>query len=169
MSNVEQRTADTVLETPTRVSIGGKEYEAAPPTLATLIEVSRIISTLPETNPSDPSKIVEYSLAYARHCKPVALIIATLVLGAVEAEKTCGECLRRWPWNRKRRLTRAEKLAGEIAATMSPSQLHALSIDLLKHLQLADFFALTTFLNEINMLKPTRRKVETAQIASGQL
>lgn len=57
------------------------------------------------------------------------------------------------------------ELAKSLLEDITPRELHNLAARLLQRSQVADFFGLTTFLTEINLLRQTR-EVET--IASGQ-
>ena len=56
-------------------------------------------------------------------------------------------------------------LAKSLLEDMTPKELHNLAARLLQRSQVADFFGLTTFLSEINLLRQTR---EVGTTASGQ-
>lgn len=170
---LEQKAADTILQKAAKVTIGGKEYEAAPPSIATLILVSEAVSRLPQRQ-LDKNALVSECLGVAKYCKPLGDIAAVLVLGArtyrekIETPQTA----RKWRfWQRSGRKqtkhrTQGEVLAQEILETYSPHKLYDLIAMLLQRMDLADFFALTTFLTEVNLLRET--KVETKMTASGR-
>ena len=78
---LEEKAADTILQRAAKVKIGGTEYEAAPPSIATLILVSEAVSRLPQRKLDDKS-IVSECLAVAKDCRPLGEIAAILILGA---------------------------------------------------------------------------------------
>lgn len=61
--------------------------------------------------------------------------------------------------------TAREVLSRELLENASPRELHNALAQLVKKIQVGDFFGLTTFLTEINLMRPT--KVVTEQTASG--
>ena len=157
METIEQKVAQTVLQKTERITVGEKTFTVAPPSVATLILVSEAISRLPQRH-LDNKKIVDESLSVARDCKVIGDIVATLILGAKKGRK-CG--FSALPNSiRKRRLSRM------LLEELTPSELNLLLVRLLKRLQIGDFFELTTFLIEVNLLRPTKVVSETT--ASGQ-
>lgn len=169
---LEEKAADTILQRAAIVKIGGKEYEAAPPSIATLILVSEAVSRLPQRKLDDKS-IVSECLAVAKDCRPLGDIAAIMILGARHInDKTNDPHTEQKGWFRRlfsrksNSVTKKEALAQEIIDTYTPSELHGLITMLLQRMDLADFFALTTFLTEVNLLRQT--KVETGTTAYGQ-
>ena len=169
---LEEKAADTILQRAAIVKIGGKEYEAAPPSIATLILVSEAVSRLPQRKLDDKS-IVSECLAVAKDCRPLGDIAAIMILGARHInDKTNDPHTEQKGWfrrlfsRRSNTVTKKEALAQEIIDTYTPSELHGLITMLLQRMDLADFFALTTFLTEVNLLRQT--KVETGTTAYGQ-
>lgn len=169
---LEEKAADTILQRAAKVKIGGKEYEAAPPSIATLILVSEAVSRLPQRKLDDKS-IVSECLAVAKDCRPLGDIAAIMILGARHInDKTNDPHTEPKGWFRRlfsrksNTVTKKEALAQEIIDTYTPSELHGLITMLLQRMDLADFFALTTFLTEVNLLRQT--KVETGTTAYGQ-
>lgn len=157
---IEERTAEVILQKQRNVTVGEKTYIVPPPTLATLIRASEVISQMP-TRKLDKEHIVEEALSVAKDCKGIALTAAVIILGAPRCDERAISYRRRLrgiiPSKRiEAEHTRAEQLADEIASTMTPSQIQELMASLLGQLQLADFFALTTFLTEINLTRPTK-------------
>ena len=154
---IEQRTADAVLQASGSVRIGGKTYEIAPPTLATLIMVSALTSKLPQQKP-DQEKAVQYALAVAKDCAVIGDIAAALILGAKRIKKR-----RLWgllPNPDLRRLSR------RILEDAGIQETAAAIFEMLAQMQIGDFFALTASLIEVNLLRQTREAVETTT-ASG--
>ena len=169
---LEEKAADTILQRAAKVKIEGKEYEAAPPSIATLILVSEAVSRLPQRKLDDKS-IVSECLAVAKDCRPLGDIAAIMILGARHInDKTNDLHTEQKGWFRRlfsrksKTVTKKEALAQEIIDTYTPSELHGLITMLLQRMDLADFFALTTFLTEVNLLRQT--KVETGTTAYGQ-
>lgn len=171
----EQRVADAVMQAPVEVTVGATTYEVAPPTLATLISVSEIVSHLPRLPEVENGDIITSALSYASECESLGLLAATLILGAREAKvpavserpsSLLSRVLRLVRRERTPKVTRGEVLAREILETLSPVELQAVVSDVLKRMEISNFFALTTFLNAVNLLRPT--KVENETTASGR-
>ncbi|KXB74563.1 hypothetical protein HMPREF1860_02002 [Prevotella amnii] len=164
---IEQQAADTILQNCKEVHIGNKTYHAAPPTLATLISVSRAITYLPHCK-LNQDNIVAESLYIARHCEAIANILAILILGAKaynEPSKTPSTILYRLLHIKPK--TKGDVLSYEVINTLTPTELSAIFSQLLQGMQLSDFFALTTFLTEVNLLKPTKVENKTKATAHG--
>lgn len=179
----EQRVGDTILQQPHKITVGLRTYTVAPPTVATLILASEAISTLPHID-MDNDNLVEESLNVAKDCRPLGEIMAILILGAqgLKEMRTVKEdverdvprtVLKSYLWGLIKRpvevserrtesvekvveVDRKKELADEILNTYTPRELHLLFASLLKDLQLADFFGLTTFLTGVNLLRPTK-------------
>lgn len=167
--SIEQTVAETVLEKPFEVKVGKKIYQVAPASTATLILVSEAISQLPHIS-LDAEKIVEETLSVAKDCRFLGDIAAILILGA----KSITETIKSPQIKKKRYLwglitfTREEvvevtvdkqaELARELLENTTPKELNSIISEILSRMQIADFFGLTTFLTELNLLHP--RKVE---------
>ena len=157
---IEQKTAAAILEKPVEIVIGGKTYQAAPPSTATLILVSEAVSQLPKIA-LDAEKIVEETLSVAKDCRILGEIVAILILGAkniTETKKTPQIKEKRYLWGLIRVINRKEALAREVLEELSPRELNNTVTSLLSSMNIADFFGLTTFLTEVNLLH--QRKVE---------
>lgn len=177
-STIEQKAASAILELPiAKVTLGGDTYEVAPPSTATLIMVSSLISELPEVSPdTTDSEVLPTILGIAKDSGVLGRIAATLILGArrikehpmttVEAWVTA----RKWSWRHFRKVEKdstvstavfeRDHLAGIILEEMTPAGLHDFLMTVLTEAHLADFFVLTTSLQTKNLLK-ARREVET--------
>lgn len=149
----EQATEQTILQKPTPVTINEKTYHVAPPTLATLIEVSGLVSTLPAID-INTDNVAGEVLRTAKHTKAITAILATLILGAQKV-------------NTRKHRKAFKALQNELLYSVTPSELFTLTAELLATMQVTDFFALTTFLAEANITKPTLAKVETEATALG--
>lgn len=168
---IEQQVAKTLLQQATEVKIGDKTYTAAPPSVATLILVSEAVSRLPHRS-LDKSNIVSECLAIAKDCRFLGDVAAILLLGArhINSQASTPQTAPQSPIKRffgrlfhrqtgETPLTDRQRLSNELLEEMSPAQLHGLIAALLQGMELADFFALTTFLTEVNLTRQT--KVET--------
>lgn len=172
---IQGRVADEVLQRTETVTLGGKEYEVAPPTVGTLIMVSEEIASLPQLR-LDSENLVYDVLREAKNCKAVARAVAVMILGsrmAANGAKTSETerggifarlCARR---REKAKETPVDALARELLYSASPEEMQSAVAQLIQRMQLGDFFGLTTFLNAINQTKPTR-EVEKKTTASGR-
>lgn len=176
---IESATADAIFERVKAITIGGVEYLIAPPTLATLILVSEVVSYLPKIK-LNRDDVFNDVMREARHYRGLADIAAILILGAqrleVEEEQEVDEVVTtKWlgiiPRKRVVRTRRTVKvdMRKRIADRMLNVELSELSAavsTILKMMQIDHFFALATFLSEINLTKPTKVAKTTA---SGRL
>lgn len=169
---IEQRVGATLLQQPRQVEVAGKTYSVAPPTIATLILASEAISLLPQER-LDDQHIVEETLRIAKDCRVLGDILAILILGAkgLTEERTIEERtlfgLRRRRTTRTRTIDRKRELADELLEALAPRDLWRLISELLRDMQLGDFFGATTSLLEVNLTKATRG-VETETTARGR-
>ena len=123
--------------------------------------------------------IVQPCLAIAQDCAPIGEIAAILILGAkgltevskekLEVEERClfGLFRRKKAVEVERTVDRKAELARELLEEHTPSELFTIITKLLATMELSDFFATTTFLIEINLLRQTK-VVENPTTASGQ-
>lgn len=173
---IEQKVTREVLQQPEDIHVGDKTYKFYPPSIATLILASEAISQLPQIK-LDENKLAEESLYVAKDCRKLGEIIAIFLLGAKHLTETI-----KAPQTKEKRLLwglikfkcttieeqiidRKAELTEMLLNDLTPRELHQLTSHLLMRMQLADFFGLTTFLIEINLMRQMRR-VETT--ASGQ-
>lgn len=166
---IEQMVAETVLEKPFDVKVGEKTYQVAHASTATLILVSEAISQLPHIS-IDTEKIVEESLSVAKDCRILGDVAAILILGAkniTEKKKVpqikekrylCGLIRRQYTEEVEVIIDRKAELSRELLEDVSPKELNLIVSQTLSRMQIADFFGITTFLIELNLLHP--RKVE---------
>ena len=167
---IEQRVGATLLQKPRQIEVAGKTYSVAPPTIATLILASEAISLLPQER-LDDEHIVEETLRIAKDCRALGDILAILMLGAkgLTEERTIEE--RTLFGLRRRRKTqtidRKRELADDLLEPLAPRDLYRLISELLRDMQLGDFFGSTTSLLEVNLTKATRG-VETETTAPGR-
>lgn len=184
--SIEQLTASTILEAPiARIDIGGSTYEIKPPTTATLVMVSGIVSTLPavEYTQEEDVDVLRWVLAHAPECgDAIGKVAATLILGArrilespeVEVEER--QVRSRFSWRRLRsepvealtlrRVNERDHLASLLMRELTAASLKEMIFKTLLEAGVSDFFALTTSLSTRNILMKTRTEVDAAT-ASG--
>lgn len=163
--SIETKTADAILQKPFSLQIGQRSYEVAPPSVATIIELSEAVSRLPHTT-LRTDRIVEECLSVAKECRPLGEIAAILILGAkgcYPKTETVLKSGRRYLWGlidtrKYEKVTTypMRDLAKEILEDCTPSQLLGAIQHILGKLELSDFFGITTFLSEINLIRPTK-------------
>ena len=164
MKEPAKETAAAILETAIPITLAGKEYHAPRATLATLIEVSRLLSNLPnielfDTDSITEKKIVEASkkgLFYARDCEAIATVVATLILGYKKKKSA------RWRWTPNYELKRT-KLALKIANNCTIEELIAQSQKLLSGLDAASFFVFIASLSAINLMGEATKTTPSGQ------
>ena len=175
---IESKTAKTILQRPEDITVGDKIYKAAPPSAATLILVSEAVARMPKVQ-LDAERIVDEVLSIGKDCRPMGEIVAILILGAkglIETRKIVKTIEKRRFWGLVKETEQVEgeetidhksELTKSLLEDITPRELHNMAARLLQRSQVADFFGLTTFLTEINLLRQTR-EVETETTASGQ-
>lgn len=173
METIESKVAQAILQQPEEIKVGDKTYTVYPPSTATLILASEAISQMPQIK-LEKEKVVEDSLFAARHCRKLGEIVAIFILGAkhlTETVKTRQTKEKRLLWGliRHKRdeeveqtINRKQELADALLEDLTPGELHTLASQLLMRMQFADFFGLSTFLIEVNLLRPTKVEETTA-------
>lgn len=167
-TTIESKVAAAILERKVgSIEIDGVTYEIAPPSLATLILVSEIISTLPTFESLDKKQWLDIVAHYAKDFKPLGDIAAVLILGAknltekreriIEHRKLFGLLKRREKVVET--IDRKSELANAILLNVRPSVLNDMIIERLKQNEAASFFATITSLSAVNILKPTKEEV----------
>lgn len=162
----EERVAAALLQAPEEVELGGRRFRVAPPSVATLVRLSAVVSRLPRFEAGAASaggedaeargeRMLQEVIARAEGCAAVGDAVAVLVLGAR------GYDARRW-WRRR---SEGARLGAWLLARATPRELFNAFARLVWQMQVADFFAFTAFLQEANML---RGRAGTRTTASGQ-
>jgi len=163
-----ERAGAEILQQPTKIIIGGREFNVAPPSTATLILVSQAVARLPQEK-MNPDAVLEESLSIAKDCAVLGEIGAILLLGAKHLTETVKapqikEKRLLWGLIRVRRevavettVDRKAELTRWLLEEVTPAELQGGIANLLTRMQIGDFFGLTTFLVEINLLRPTKK------------
>ena len=171
---MEKQVAKILLGLGEQLEIDGRTYTVAPPTPATLIMVSAMVTDLPNITQEGN---LAHILMTAKDCEVIGRIIATIILGA----KRVKEChlvdvpkkyiSKKWSWRKFRkiptetqetaRVCELDYLADKILSELSPRVTGQFLAKLLGQMQLADFFAITASLKGITITKPTKEAVAT--------
>lgn len=178
MQTLESHTADVILQRPKKITIGGKEYLMAQPTLATLVLVSETVAALPEATLTEENVVVDV-LREARHLKGIAEVAAIMLLG----EKNLTTTERRkvvkpgkkhlWGlWCEADTEVEEEVVIdhkAELAKELMQCDMRDLSAAIgvmIRCMNTEDFFVIASFLASINLTKATRKEAKTT--ASGR-
>lgn len=153
--NILEKTAETILETPLKITIGGKEFEVAHPTCATLIEFSKRSTLVPYIDRTG-AKVTEV-IAMAKDSRPMIEQMAVLIVGAKEMLNGPKKGL----FGRKEK-SRFDEVVDHLLYNCSPSELNKARAELLDMMEIEDFFEFSAFLQEVNLIQVTR-EAETIQ------
>ena len=174
--SIEKKVADTILQTPEILKVGEVEYFIYPPSTATLIMISEIISDMP-TIDEDTDNVLTEVLRVAKDMKVIGKIAAVLILGA----KRIKEYNKVVVWRRveKKKFNfwkmkyetsveptsevklEVDELAEALLDNLSSKQLKDLVSERLTNMSIPDFFGLTASLSAANLLKRTREAETT--------
>lgn len=156
--NIEGKVAETILQDSEKIKIGKKIYEVRPASVATLIQVSKLIAKLPDVklDIENNADILVGSLMIANKCEILGEIAATLVLGARKPSHTP-----QWVKNLLQLLkigfkSKHEKLGEKILFELGSKDLNSMVVRQLSKLEIGDFFGLTTSLLDVNILRRTK-------------
>lgn len=154
---VEKRVADTILQKPLEVDIGGVKYMVAPPINATIIRLSEMVVNLP---PMIKGNVFEEVMEKGRDSRIIGDIIALLVCGEIAPVKfySLGSIFSHFRWNRRLR-----KVRRAVLYKTSPRDTILLLSQIIKMQEIGDFFTLIISLNSANTLKPTKEMIAFGQ------
>lgn len=151
-NTIEKKVLETILDRPIVLTIGGKTFNAARPTVATVIEASEYMSELPAIKLSDEDVLTEV-LAIAPDCRPLGKVAAALILGAEPNKQSS-------LFSKRRKSKKIDHLADFILCSLTPTEMMSVIKQLLDIKTVTDFFAVTTSLTEVNLLRRARKAEE---------
>jgi hypothetical protein len=159
---MEEKVAQTLLEEPTTIIIGGEAYKVAPPSIITLVRASKYISKIP-ADTIDEEHIFGSIVHKAEDYENIAWAVAVILLGNRFTE------IVRPPfwhfWKRKKNITQGEILANKL--TKAPvSEISEAFFKVIGQMDIRSFFAVSTSLKGMMITKPTK-EVENETIVSG--
>lgn len=149
---IEQFVAETILQDSTVINIAGKDYNVAPPSVATLIEASALISRIPDLVIDEDKDIMSSVLANAHKCDFLGDLAAVLILG----KRNLKGVKKSFYGLLKRPVDNKEILSKIILEQLDAEELQRLIVELLQRMKVSFFFSTTIFLKEVNLIKPTK-------------
>ena len=142
-------TEKVILEENNRIKIGGRDFNISPFSLSTLIKVSGLIQRLPtfegigQGAEEDAIESIKTSLAMGKDCgEVIADILATLIMGAKKYYDLFYK-VRYW-------------LLKKWILTLNHNDIFVAILSIINSSSVSTFFPYTTFLAEINLIKPTK-------------
>ena len=161
---MEEQVAQTLLEEPTTVTIGGEAYKVAPPSIFTLVRASKYISKIP-TDTISEGNIFGSIIHNAEEYENIAWAISAILLGKKFTEIVTYP---RWQfWRREKNVTKGEILAKKLINTPI-TEVSAAFFKVLGQIDIRAFFVITTSLKGMMITKPTK-EVVNEMTASGDL
>ncbi|WP_311324517.1 hypothetical protein [Capnocytophaga sputigena] len=161
---MEEQVAQTLLEEPTTVTIGGEAYKVAPPSIFTLVRASKYISKIP-TDTISEGNIFGSIIHNAEEYENIAWAISAILLGKKFTEIVTYP---KWQfWRKKNNVTKGELLAKKLINTPI-TEVSAAFFKVLGQIDIRAFFVITTSLKGMMITKPTK-EVENETTASGDL
>lgn len=161
---MEEQVAQTLLEEPTTVTIGGEAYKVAPPSIFTLVRASKYISKIP-TDTISEGNIFGSIIHNAEEYENIAWAISAILLGKKFTEIVTYP---KWQfWRKKNNVTKGEMLAKKLINTPI-TEVSAAFFKVLGQIDIRAFFVITTSLKGMMITKPTK-EVENETTASGDL
>ena len=161
---MEEQVAQTLLEEPTTVTIGGEAYKVAPPSIFTLVRASKYISKIP-TDTISEGNVFGSIIHNAEDYENIAWAISVIVLG--DDFNKLSPYPKRQFWRRKKNITKGELLAKKLIKTPI-NEVSTAFFKVLGQMDIRSFFVITTSLKGMMITKPTK-EVETETTASGDL
>ncbi len=151
MSTIEEKVSDAILQATLNVKVGETVYEVAPPTIATLIQVSKKITQLPAIK-LDENNILLETLFIAKDTEVLGEILAVIILGAKPFREKKFSFIKR----ENRHVRKQRVLAEKILYEMTPQEVNMTLINLLSGMNIDFFFGTITSLLEVNLLRKTK-------------
>ena len=159
---MEEKVAQTLLEEPTTIIIGGEAYKVAPPSIITLVRASKYISKIP-ADTIDSEHIFGSIVHKAEDYENIAWAVAVILLGNRFTEVARPPF---WQfWKRKKHITQGEVLAQKLTKTPI-SELSEAFFKVLALMDIRSFFVISTSLKGMMITKPTK-EVENETTVSG--
>ena len=161
---MEEQVAQTLLEEPTTVTIGGEAYKVAPPSIFTLVRASKYISKIP-TDTINETNILGSIIHNAEEYENIAWAIAVILLGNHFTEIVTYP---KWQfWRKNKSVTKGEILSKKLMKAPI-NEVSTAVFKVLGQMDIRSFFVITTSLKGMMITKPTK-EVENETTASGDL
>lgn len=156
--NTHEEVANAILQRKTELKIGEKKFQVAPPTIATLIEVSVRVAKMDFDEPQEETQL-NYVLRNARKAKSIPEVLALLILGEQKAFAPETWTTKIARWLRLEPKSAFEELTHQLATQHTPEELMQAFVEVLSKMEIESFFAISTFLRRVNVIEP-KKKVE---------
>ena len=159
---IEEKAGEVLLQKPLSVTIGEKKYQVARPTLATLAEVSTILSQMRKVKNSKGQNIVQEVLVRAKDDVPqLSLIAATLIIGGGNItyhteRRASGRIFGLFKRYEKICVSNTQVLADELTRTASPEEMHRLVTAALSYQGVGFFLSTIISLGAASVTAPTK-------------
>ena len=159
---MEEKVAQTLLEEPTTIIIGGEAYQVAPPSIITLVRAAKYISKIPAKT-IDENNIFGSIVDKAEDYENIAWAVAVILLGNRFTDTVRPPF---WQfWKRKKNITQGEILANKL--TKAPvSEISEAFFKVIGQMDIRSFFVISTSLKGMMITKPTK-EVENETTVSG--
>lgn len=165
--SIENKTADTILQKPIELKVGGNVYYVAKPTLATLIEVSRCISMLPKVGKIDNNEVIPFILSNAsKYGRILAHIAAILIVGIGNDKKTSKNKNKwkiRW-FQKKKRQSKIDLMTEEIMNNASCKEISEIISGALSYQGIGFFLSTIISLSGANVIEKTKSETEATAL-----
>ena len=127
---IEEKVAETILQNSEKIKIGKKTYEVRPASVATLIQISKLITKLPDVklDMENNEDIFVGSLMIANKCEIIGQIAATLILGANKHTLTPSAIKKVLKWLKISFKDKHEKLGEKILYELGSKELNLLVV-----------------------------------------
>lgn len=154
--NILEDTANAILQRKTELKIGDRTFQVAPPTIATLIEVSTRVAKMEFDEPQEETQL-NYVLRNARKAKSIPEVLALLILGEQKAFAPETWTTKIARWLRLEPKSAFEELAHQLATQHTPEELMQAFVEVLSKMEVESFFAISTFLRRVNVIEPKKK------------
>lgn len=145
----ERRLADTITQKAKPIKVGDREYERKPANLATIYEVSALVSEGAEIDPN--GNIAVEVMAKAKDNRNMPHILANMILTVPHPDK-----------RDKKYRKELEELTNHILYNIKPSEWTVIFEDAWSGLEVVPFGIAMRFLSELRITKPTKTTNRTA-------
>ena len=167
-NTIEKIVSEAILEDSIRIEVNGALYQVANPSVATLIEISKYISQLPEIKIDENEDITKEVLSLACDYEFLGDIAAILILGKknlsthkkVKVKRLFGLL----SFKKTIEFDNQKELAKEILLNLNAADLQSIISKILGTLRLDFFFSISTFLKEVNLTRATRKMTVSGQL-----
>ena len=165
--SIENKTADTILQKPIELKVGGNVYYVAKPTLATLIEVSKSISLLPKVGKIHNEEVIPFILSNASKYGRVLAHIAAILIVGIGNDKKAPENKNKWKirwFQKKKRQSKIDVMTEEIMNNASCKEISEIISGALSYQGIGFFLSTIISLSGANVTEKTKNETEATAL-----